>query len=261
MLRLLRIVGIVVFACIIGFAANSLWKMHETGELLERYNHAPKANLTLLVFSVILLSTLGYFEVTRVRRLSRRQRYGAAHYNEKTGSGIDGLDSSSIYAAPQTVDVWKGPRSRNSGRKHQRRSRSKQKPEAEAGAVWMRLLQLVCLFLPVAYLILLGLNLMQGHEDIWVTVLLPTVFGILFILSLVATVGIFGKKIWGMMIGYALAVCNLLIFPYGTAIGLILMMGLVGSSPIFEVSAAAERRKKARSKSASRAGLSAIQGG
>ncbi|MDF7799770.1 hypothetical protein P4C99_09855 [Pontiellaceae bacterium B1224] len=46
MLRLLRII---VSACLITFSTNALWEMYETGELLEIYNPAPKANLLLTI--------------------------------------------------------------------------------------------------------------------------------------------------------------------------------------------------------------------
>lgn len=258
MLRFLRIIGIVVFACLIGFSANSLWQMHETGELLEQYNSAPKADLTLLIFSVIALSALGYFEISRVRRLSQRRGYGESRIRKETEKEVDGLDSTSIYATPQTDNVWKIRRSRSSRSPRAARiPHRKQKQRGEAGMIWMRFLQLICVVLPVIYLVLLSLNLMSAHEDAWIALLLPVAFGILFILSTVATVGIFGKKTWGMMLGYALAVCNLLIFPYGTAVGLILMMALVGASAVFELSAVSDRRKKARRKSAKRTQYSA----
>lgn len=258
MLRFLRIVGIVVFASLIGFTANSLWKMYEMGELLERYNSAPKANLTLLIFSVIALGTLGYFEVFRVRRLSPRRGYGKPRTRSEIDHESNGLNSASIYATAQTDDVWKIRRSRGSRPSRAARiPHHKKKERSESGMIWVRLLQMFCIVLSVLYLVLLSLNLMKRHEDAWVAILLPTAFGSLFILSIAATAGIFRKKVWGMMLGYTLAVCNLLIFPYGTALGLILMMGLVGSSSVFEDSAASERREKARRKSTKRAQYSA----
>jgi len=259
MLQLLRIIGIITFACLIGFSANSLWNMHEAGELLEKYNSAPKANLSLLLFSVVALSALGYFEMSRVRRLSRRRGYGAARHHEETEQKVDGLDSTSIYAAPQIVDAWKVRRSQRSRSSRSSRSqRGRKRPHGEAGMIWLGFLQMICVVLPVIYLVLLSLNLMSGHEDAWVALLLPVTFGILFLLSVVAAVGIFGRRVWGMVLGYALAVCSLLIFPYGTAVGLILIMTLVGSSAVFEVSAASGRRKKSRRKSAKRPQYSAI---
>ncbi len=77
MLRMLRILGIVVFASMIGFSANSLRKMHESGELLDKYNSQRKADITLLGVSFLAISALGYFEVSRVRRLG--QWHGFRH--------------------------------------------------------------------------------------------------------------------------------------------------------------------------------------
>ncbi|MDF7799769.1 hypothetical protein P4C99_09850 [Pontiellaceae bacterium B1224] len=118
--------------------------------------------------------------------------------------------------------------------------------------IWMRCLQVLCAVYSVVYLVLLSLNLMQAYESSWVAILLSSVFVILFFLSIVTTVGICGRKTWDMMLGYVLVVYNLLIFPYGTAAGLILMMGLVGASPVFGVSAASARLKKVQGKSSNR---------
>lgn len=251
MLRFFRIIGIIVFAGLIGYTANSLWKMYEAGELLERYNNAPKANLTLLGFSVIALSTLGFFEVSCIRRLSQRRGYRKPRFREEIEKDEVACDSTSIYTTPQTKDVWSGHRTRRPGRKQQKQRR-------EPGIIWMRLLQINSTVLLVIYLVLLSLNLMKGPEGAWVATLLPVALGVLLVLSLVVTVGIFRRTTWGMVLGYTLAVCNLLIFPYGTAAGLILIMELVGSTPIFEVSAESKRREKSLQKSKKRAQYSAV---
>lgn len=258
MLRWLRIAGIVIFACLVGFSANSLWQMYETGEWFEQYNNAPKANLTLLIFSIILLGTLGYFEVSRVRRRSRRRGYGESGFYERNAKHRDNHDQASIYATPENEDAWRVRRANNTGRRNQHRSRNEHRHRGENGMIWMRCLQTLSIILPVVYLVILSLNLMQANENVWGAVLLPSVFGILLIFSLVAVIGIFGRKTWGMMLGYVLAVCNLLIFPYGTAVGLVLMMALVGASPVFEVSAASARRQKDRVKSTKRTEYSAM---
>jgi hypothetical protein len=250
MLRVLRIIGIVLFACIIGFSANSLKIMHENGELMEQYNSSRKANITLLTFSLLALSTLGYFEMSRVRRMNKRQRYGESRYREETEDEVSGLDSTSIYATPKSQDEWMG--------RHTRSSRSRHKPAEDSENIWFNLLKIIFLVLPVVYLALLSITLIRGHEEPLVAIILPSVFGILFVLTMIAGVGVFSKKSWGMMTGYTLAVGNLLIFPYGTAVGLFLMMGLVGASSIFQVSAAQDRRKKGHRNAARSAQYPAI---
>lgn len=265
MLRLLRIIGIIVFAGLVGFSANSLWKMYQTGELLEGYSNAPQANMLLLAFSVIVLWTLGYFEASRARRGSRRRGSGKSHFHKEAVDSENGRAATSIYATSQVKDVWKTRRTRSLKTSHAERNmqtpqtpRRKKEHHVEAGMIWMRSLQIFSVILSVTYLVMLSLTLINGNEEAWVAVLLPTALGVLFLLSMLATLGIFKRKTWGMMLGYTLAVCNLLIFPYGTAVGLFLMMGLVGASPVFEVSAASDRRKKAQRKSTKRAQYSAV---
>jgi hypothetical protein len=224
-----------------GISANSLKTMHESGELLEKYNSRRKADITLLGVSVIALGLLAGFEVSRVRRAAAKRRYGdSLHYYEVE---VVGHDSSSIYAAPETVDVWKGRRTRSS-RQHQ--------PKGESGAIWMGLLQITSIFLPMMYVALLVVQLRKAYEDPLIAMLMPTLFGLLVMLSVVAAIGIFAKKSWGMVLGYTFALCNLMIFPYGTAAGLLLMMGLVGASPIFEVSASAARQAKKKRRSSAK---------
>ena len=81
MLRIIRVIGIVIFALLIGLSANALTEMYESGQLLEKYNSARKSNITLLGISVLALAILGYFELTRGRRLAARRGYGGKSYN------------------------------------------------------------------------------------------------------------------------------------------------------------------------------------
>ncbi|MDF7825529.1 hypothetical protein P4B35_16000 [Pontiellaceae bacterium B12227] len=234
MLRVLRIVGIVVFAFLIGLSANSLMQMHETGELLEKYNSQRKADITLLVLSFVAVAALGYFEFARLNKRSRRRSYGKTRKTEEQAEQTEGLDSTSIYSAPQTVDRWEGRRTRT--------SKSRNEVVKESGSIWLSLLKVLCAVLPVLYLGLTFLQLLNKHEDHLLAIVLPTLFAGLFVLSVVTLTGVMLKKAWGLTLGYALAVCNLLIFPIGTAFGLFLIIGLVGSSPVF-AGFALERRR------------------
>jgi len=247
---MLRVTGIVIFALLVGVSANSLYDMHESGQLLEKYNSSRKSNITLLGVSILALGVLGFFELTRVRRTEARRGYGGSAYDSDPEDAVDGLDTTSIYAAPKTMDAWQGRRT------HASKSRSR-KQQFEMTDVWMGLLRICCIVLPLLYLGLLVINLIRMNAAEGVVWLLPTVFSALIFLSLVTAFGVFRKKGWGMSLGYVLAICNLLVFPFGTAIGLFLLMGLVGSTPLFAVPAS-ERRRNARRKAAKKVQAAAI---
>ena len=249
MLRTLRIIGIVVFALLVGISANSLREMQETGTLLEKYNSSRKANITLLGFSFLSVGILGYFELSRIRRLTERRGYGGSAYSATEEKEVDGLDSASIYAAPATIDGWQGRRTRG--------SKSRHKEPMEMVSVWMGMLRVCCVLLPVLYVGLLLLSLMKIDSENTAAWLLPTLFSALTVFSLITAFGLFAKKGWGMTLGYLLAICNLLVFPFGTTIGLFLLMGLVGSSSLFIIPSS-ERRRQARRKAARKMQTSAI---
>lgn len=106
----------------------------------------------------------------------------------------------------------------------------------------------ICAVLPFLYLGLTFFQLMSEREEGLLAILLPTLFSGLFVLSVVTLIAVKLRKAWGLTLGYILAVCNLLIFPIGTGIGLLLLMGLVGASPVF-AGLAMERRRAQRRKS------------
>jgi hypothetical protein len=240
MLRMLRVIGIVVFAMLVGISAKALWKMHETGELLDRYNSARKANVTMLAFSIIALGTLGYFELTYARRLRDRKGYGGRRYQgeEAEGKLLSGHETANIYSAPATLDAWKGRRTRT--------SKSRHKQQLEMTGLWMGLLRICSVVMPMAYLGLMAMQLLNPVEDAAIAWVLPAVFAGMALLSIIVAIGIFGKKTWGMSLGYLLAICNLMVFPYGTGIGLFMLVGLVGASAEFAVPAREKRRAKRR---------------
>lgn len=236
MLRLLRIVGIVVFALLLALSANNLEKMHKNGELLERYNSDRKANITLVTLSVIVVGILGYFELTRHRRLQERRGYGSAHRTgkEPVDSG-EAKDAADIYAAPKTIDDWQGRKARSPRSRHQQ--------SADVAVSWMKLLRICCVVLPVLYIGMLFIILSKGQSE-----LLVAVFAGMAAFSTIVLFGIIAKRIWGLTLGYLLAVFNLLIFPYGTAAGLFLLVGLVGATPLFALKDH-QRRRYSREKS------------
>lgn len=251
MLRMLRIIGVVLFAFLVGLSANSLREMQESGALLEKYNSQRKADITLLVFSFMALGGLGYFELDRFNRASRRRTYADGPVPEEP-ENAEGLDSASIYAAPQTVERWGGRRTRSS-KPHT--SKSRNKVIKDDRSIRLILLKVMCMVLPVLYLGLMMFNLMSDHEDTMLDILLPSLFGGLLLLSLATLIGVMAKKLWGLKLGYILALFNLLIFPTGTIAGLFLIMGLVAASSVFAEFAMTRRRNQGRSASRASAAI------
>jgi nitrate reductase gamma subunit len=47
------------------------------------------------------------------------------------------------------------------------------------------------------------------------------------------SVGILRKKTWGIKFGYSMAIFHLLIFPFGTAAGFVMLIGLMGATSEF----------------------------
>lgn len=222
MLRAVRIMGLVVFAFLVGLSGNSLWKMHETGELMEQYNSRRRADLTLLVFSIGAVGALGYFELLRLLSQREKRGYGGMRYPEQAEKRVEGVDTSNIYSAPKTIDAWQGHRIRTSKSRHKQRF--------DASGIWLVLLRIICLALLTAYLALLVLQVLKGTSG---SLLVTLYFALLSTLSLVVALGVFSRRMWGLAAGYVLCIGNLVVFPLGTVAGLLLLMGLVGATPCF----------------------------
>lgn len=238
MLRLLRVTGILFFAVLIGFTANRLQGLFDDGTLFDRYNSARKANITLLVVSTFGLIVLGFFEFFRARRRLERRSYAPVEKEEKP---IDeGLDTASIYSSPETVDPWNGRRTRT--------SRSRHHKKIEPAQMWLGVLRIYSVVLPVVYSYVLANYLFfwlpSGGGNIILTILFPA----LLLLSVATSYGFLKKKTVGLHCGYASAIFHLLLFPWGTAAGLILLVGLVGATSEFAVSSRERRRKSMQKK-------------
>jgi hypothetical protein len=233
MFRGLRIVGIIVFALLVGMSANVLWQMHESGELLERYNSRRKANVTLLAFSAIAVAALGAIEGMYLYRQGDRYRLGSSPLPVEKDTA-DGLDSSSIYATPKTIDEWKIKRSPASKKHHHRSSKSRHAPPRDGSGAWFGWLRLCGVVLPLTYGTMLALHVMDPvHDSALVAWLFPALFAFMTLFSSIVAIGVFAKGSWALVSGYVLAMCSLLVFPVGTALGMFLLMGLVGASPVF----------------------------
>ncbi len=235
MLRVLRIIAILVFAVLVGISARRIQQLYTSGRLFEQYNSARRASITLFVFSVVGLGVLGYLEISRFKRHGQRRGYSPTQ-----GDGepvVDGLDTASIYSRPESPDKWEGLRTRTSRSRHH-------KPFLFDN-FWMGLLRVMVFSMPVVYALLLAACLAG-----WISTDMPMLcggLGFIGFLSLVAGVGIVWKKAWGLKVGYAIAMIHLLLFPVGTVIGLILLIGLVGAAPLFSLSSR-EQQRAARGK-------------
>lgn len=226
MLRILRIAGIIVFALVLGYAAHSLQKMYKSGRLFEQYNSERKAGITMLAFSMIALGTLGSFEMRNLRKYAKMRRYGDRRYADADSSKVDDKVNTSIYDTPRSVDDWQNRRlARNRPRRH--------KPAQELPETWMKVLRIVCTTLPVAYLAIFAVLYIQGIGQSAAKWIYPSLCVSYCLVAVVVAIGVCLRKRWGLSTGYLLAILNLVIFPVGTAIGLVLLICLVGASTAF----------------------------
>lgn len=236
-MRALRIAGIIAFAVIIGYAANSLYKMYESGSLFDSYNSQRADKVALLAISVLSMGVLACMEVLGSRNVQEYSAFGRKHYQEDRGEVITGTKTACIYTAPKTVDPWQG------------RRESAARMDYSSKALydhWLHVVRVLCAILPIAYMVVCASIWMSGNphgQEYWV---LPTLFSCLALISLLVAVGVFRLKKWGLSLGYLLAVVNLVIFPYGTIVGLLLLIGLAGASPAFTIYKSKVRRKVAR---------------
>jgi hypothetical protein len=223
-MRVLRVAGILAFAVIIGYAANSLYAMYDAGNLFDSYNSQRTDNIALLIISLLSMGVLGYIEIVGLRNEPKYNGFGGRHYREDCREVVQGKETASIYAAPKTVDPWQGRREI---------AARPVTPAKEVYEYWLGVVRVFCAILPFAYMMISVSIWMIGYphgQEYWI---LPTLFSSLALISLLVAVGIFRMKKWGLSLGYLLAIINLVIFPYGTVIGLLLLIGFAGAAPAF----------------------------
>jgi hypothetical protein len=238
MLRIFRVAGILFFALLIGFSANNLWKMHESGELFEKYNSNRKTNITILASSIVMVGIFGAFELTRTRRMTERRGFGEAHYSEEEPVEDEVQDIANIYASPETQDVW--------NRRRRSSHRPSHKQNVELANIWMGLLRFCCVIIPAYYVFKLTMLFrlgFSGQPDEWVSL---AGFGVISVCSFIMALGIGLKRMWGYTWGYLVAIMNLVVFPIGTGFGLFMLVGLVGAAPLFIVPEKKRQRKARR---------------
>jgi len=238
MLRVMRIVGVIIFSILIGLSANRLQRLYSRGELFERYNSERRANITLFIFSVGGLVVLGSLEYLQRKRMAIRRGY--VPLKIKKDLPVENQKVTCIYSAPETIDKWDVRKTRS--------SRSRSSDWVGITDFWMRVLRVCCAVVPVAYLYILTEYVINwvsvGMGNLFLTVLV--VF--LFVLSGVTSFGVFRRKMWGVNCGYALAIFHLLIFPIGTAVGLLMLVSLAGATPEISTEVRENKRKARKEK-------------
>jgi hypothetical protein len=223
---MLRVAAIILFALMLGFSAHSLRKMQEAGQLFDRYNSQRKASITLFGTSIIALLGLSAFEIRRMRKPRGARRYGEIRYTDQQELPDEVSKCSCIYASRTSSDDWPARRVGSS------RSRSIQ-PRRSPPETWMAVLRIICLVIPCINIVLFSLLYLnsRGHPgDAWI---LPALCSVFVLLGIATAIGVFNRQGWGMSVGYLTAIINLVLFPIGTVMGLLLFIGLVGSSEIF----------------------------
>ena len=235
MLRFIRVLGIIISAVLLAWSAYSVRNVFSSGEAYEKYNTAGRSRSALLVFSLIAFGGLSFLEISNIKKKSEKIRYGQTR-RTRNEDETDGLDSSNIYSAPKSVDDWQSKQRRTMPRRHGN--------HVDFPKIWMSILSMLSLFLPVIYLGTLMWLWTSAEEVTTVTWFIRGYLMFVGLFSVIAAIGIITSRIWGQACGYCLATLNLLMFPYGIALGLILLVCLMGANPSFVT--AAEQRKKRR---------------
>jgi hypothetical protein len=220
-------------AVLVGDAGNRLWKLYEAGTLFEQYNSERKTALTLLAVFGVGLATLCILEVVRIKR--RVGPFRPLPRRDPAAPATDEPASTSIYTAPKVVDAWQDRREGSVMITSSRRMVLPMFQSFSMIRMWMSILRIYCGVLPVVYtytlLNYLILWLPNGAGNIVLTILFP----LLMLGSVMTSTGILRKKRWGMYAGYAMAVFHLLIFPFGTAAGFVMLIALLGATSEFSV--------------------------
>ena len=239
-MRLLYISGMVFFAVLIGDTAHRLNELYNAGTLFDQYNSERRAAITLLAASGCGLATLCFIEVMRLRRRYEQRNVISMETEQEPPLADDDPDSStSIYAAPKAVDEWQERQQRVITKPHRRAN-------LKIGTLWMRVLRIYCGVLPVIYsytlLNYLFLWLPRGAGNLVFSILFP----LLFLGSVLTSVGILHKKPWGIKVGYVMAIFHLLIFPVGTTTGFVMLIALICVASEFTVPQQKFRRRSGK---------------
>ena len=245
MVRLLYISGMVFFTVLIGDSAHRLHRLYQAGTLSDPFSSERKAAITLLAVSSCGLAGLCFAEMLRMKRRGTSRTVSSFWNKGEPEPVVEEPGSTSIYSAPEDVDKWEERIPRMTLAKSSRGQRMR---SLDMSHMWISILRIYCGVLPViySYIILNYLFFWLGSGA--GNLLLSVLFFVLFLGSWLTAVGIMRKKFWGLRWGYAIAVFHLLIFPFGTAAGFVLLIALMGATSEFELPRRRRRKpiRKAR---------------
>lgn len=223
MRRLLVITGMLFFAVLIVDTASRLQDQFEAGTLFDRYNSQRKADITLFTVSICGLATLGFLEFVRPKWMAKREAASPLPLSRQPVAKATHHTTAptNIYEAPKAMDEWE-ERQPQLSVAHRRLS-------VDMTGVWMAFLRIYCGVLPVVYL-----YTFLNYVFLWLpsgagNIFLSFIFPMLLLISVMASVGILKKRAWGAKFGYAIAIFHLLIFPFGTAAGFVMLIALVST--------------------------------
>jgi hypothetical protein len=121
-----------------------------------------------------------------------------------------------------------------SGRNRRQRHRSLTQERnfaSEMSAICMMILRILSATLPFFYAAVLAVIDTHGVAEtvgVWVFAFICLLVAVL---SILFAVSVFMETTWGLVMGYLLAMLNLIVFPIGTGVGIFLLVLLLGASP------------------------------
>lgn len=240
MLRMIRRVGLIIFAISMSYSAHALYRMYKSGALFEEYNHARRSNITLFATSALAVIAITGYEIKRTRKAyGVYHEYGPVRPSSGKSKTADDASASCIYASRESVDPL--PNRTTPGYLTER-----DQPLVTKADIWMKMLRIVCLLVPFVNLIVFMMLFAQHSGRAEVQWLVPALCALYVLVGILTAMAVFYRRPWGLSCGYLLAIINLILFPYGTVLALFLLISLVGAAPLL-----AKPRKRIRVKSRS----------
>lgn len=248
MTRTLRFLGVVAFAFLFGLSANVLKGMYDSGQLFETYNSDRKAYITLLCFSFIGFSSLLALELALVRRKKSGRRFGEVFHQKTQKDCAENFGD--IYAGHKTDENQPSKRSRS--------SRSYPGSKTKTADHWQLVLRTSCLIVPFLYTFVYINHAVRARSGYTVDWMDLGIFTSLIAFSAATVVGVHRKKLWGYVFAYVLVMLNLLLFPVGTMLGLVMLLALSGTTTFFDDARRVWKKNRKMKRAAKRMRASAV---